>query len=127
MPKPLIERDIPEDTVLSTQFQNPGHLNPEHLFLAAIFESAKSDYYSSNKNHQTDAKEWFNSQDEFWPTSFINICAVFKVSPDQVRRDLESNTLAYRRRLRASSRTRTKVLDANYHRDYTRMKRRTAV
>lgn len=127
MPNPFADRDIPESAILPSQFFHSGHLRPEHLLFAAILEGAKADYYSLDPTTSLEAEEWFQSDDDSWFCSFVNICEVFKINPDSVRKNLFNRTLARRKRLRSS--TDTKVIDTEASKLYCRVynKRRTIV
>jgi hypothetical protein len=44
-----------------------------------------------------EAEEWFFSEDEYWPFSFINICAALRIDPAYVRRGLTQRRQQHRR------------------------------
>ena len=91
-------------TVLPAQFFNPSHgadpARGEVALLRAILEDAIHCFQKQfiSRRPRTlrlakEAEEWLFTDDDKWPLSFVNVCAVLGVDPAYLRRELKQLSL----------------------------------
>jgi hypothetical protein len=91
---------LSEASVLPEQFFNPQisffTKRPVVALLRAVFEDAlacfQSQFMTEGPRLQREAQEaeqWFLSEDDHWPFSFVSICAVLGLEPEAIRQQLK--------------------------------------
>jgi hypothetical protein len=89
---------LPPAAVLSEQFFDPPRNGDkgEAALMRAVLEDALRCFagqFVARRRHAQrlagEAEEWFFTDDDRWPFSFVNICAVLGVDPEYVRRGLK--------------------------------------
>lgn len=79
---------------------------PEKLLAIAVLMTAVEDLVKHRDRRsgdyprdQRDAERWVRSEDEAWPYSFVNLCAVLNIPADELRAVLLRSPSAPRTRL----------------------------
>jgi hypothetical protein len=94
--------------------------SPERALMLAMLEDAircfadeRRTRFGRRRRRARDAEQWLFADDHAWPFSFVNVCAVFDLSPSAVRAALRARPAHIDRplsklRLRTPSRRRTR-------------------
>jgi hypothetical protein len=87
------------DSLLPSQFfatlKQKTHACGERRLMVAILEDAIECFQkhfwardTRSRNLRTEAENWFLSDDESWPFSFVNVCHALDLQPEFLRRGL---------------------------------------
>lgn len=90
---------IENDVLLPSQWLKDRASTPERRLMLAVLQDAFSCYLKPKHDHKSGthiqmlsspeyALRWFESDDEAWPYSFVNVCMILGLEPDWVRRKL---------------------------------------
>jgi hypothetical protein len=97
--------------MLPKQFFSPPRSSPRGAIalMRAVLEDALNCFArqfvtddSRTQDLAREAKEWFLSDDEDWPFSFVNVCAALEMNPEYIRRGLKQHAQARLAQIRQS-------------------------
>jgi hypothetical protein len=91
-------------------------IEPESALAAGVLRQAASDlrrFHEADdavgREMHWDARGWFNSNDREWPYSFLNVCELLGVSPEDIRdevfADVRTRWLSHSRRVALATTT----------------------
>jgi hypothetical protein len=74
------------------QLRGPRQRTPEERLMAAVLEDALreltrpgGEWRGARSRRHAEVQLWFGSDDVAWPFSFVNVCEVLDLDPDEVR------------------------------------------
>ena len=91
-------------------------IEPERALAAGVLRQAANDLRRFHESEDAvgremhwDARGWFNSNDREWPYSFLNVCELLGVSPEDIRdevfADVRTRWLSHSRRVALATTT----------------------
>jgi hypothetical protein len=94
----------------------PIRPNRERALAAGVLRQAASDlrrFHEADdavgREMHSDARSWFNSNDREWPFSFLNVCELLGISPEDIRdevfADARTRWLSHSRRVALATAT----------------------
>lgn len=86
---------------LATGCDHACSSEPERALAAGVLRQAASDLRRFRRSEDAagreiyrDARSWFNSDDTAWPYSFLNVCQLLGISPEEIRGEVFADARA---------------------------------